>query len=241
MKNQYVGDIGDYGKYSLLRFFSEAGVKIGINWYLIDGDKTNDGKFTSYLEKPEKYEQYDPLVFLKLKDIASEEDKCVHDVQESGILPGAVYYPNPLRPQGLPAVRKVQRISWFDNSLSVLKDAELIFLDPDNGLLLRNESARRNAEKYALPDEIIQYYKTDHNVVYYCHKGRRKQEQWIAYKRHMFDLVPSARPIILTYHKGTQRSYVFLIHENDYRNYRSIISDVLIRWKTVFEEENIFS
>lgn len=31
MKNQYVGDIGDYGKYSLLRAFINAGVKIGIN------------------------------------------------------------------------------------------------------------------------------------------------------------------------------------------------------------------
>ena len=29
MKNQYVGDIGDYGKYSLLRAFSEAGVRVG--------------------------------------------------------------------------------------------------------------------------------------------------------------------------------------------------------------------
>ena len=28
MKNQYVGDIGDYGKYALLRAFAEAGIKV---------------------------------------------------------------------------------------------------------------------------------------------------------------------------------------------------------------------
>lgn len=53
MKNQYVGDIGDYGKYSLLRDFINAGVKIGVNWYLTENDDTNDGKFTDYLENME--------------------------------------------------------------------------------------------------------------------------------------------------------------------------------------------
>lgn len=53
MKNQYVGDIGDYGKYSLLRDFAEAGVKVGINWYLTEDDGSNDGKFVDYLKKGE--------------------------------------------------------------------------------------------------------------------------------------------------------------------------------------------
>lgn len=38
MKNQYVGDIGDYGKYGLMRFLRDAGVSIGINWYLTPDD-----------------------------------------------------------------------------------------------------------------------------------------------------------------------------------------------------------
>ena len=51
MKNQYVGDIGDYGKYSLLRFLALHGIKIGINWYLTDNDNTSDGNITDYLKK----------------------------------------------------------------------------------------------------------------------------------------------------------------------------------------------
>ena len=47
MKNQYVGDIGDYGKYGLLRFLSNHGIRIGINWYLTENDRSNDGRFTS--------------------------------------------------------------------------------------------------------------------------------------------------------------------------------------------------
>ena len=43
MKNQYVGDIGDYGKYSLLRAFTDAKVKVGVNWYLTENDKNKPG------------------------------------------------------------------------------------------------------------------------------------------------------------------------------------------------------
>ena len=34
MKNQYFGDVGDYGKYGLLRFIAKRGVTIAVNWYL---------------------------------------------------------------------------------------------------------------------------------------------------------------------------------------------------------------
>ena len=51
MKNQYVGDIGDFGKYSMLRAFIDAGIKVGVNWYLTEDDGSNDGKFTDYFIK----------------------------------------------------------------------------------------------------------------------------------------------------------------------------------------------
>ena len=34
MKNQYFGDIGDYGKYGLLRWLAGQGLSIAVNWYL---------------------------------------------------------------------------------------------------------------------------------------------------------------------------------------------------------------
>ena len=57
MKNQYVGDIGDYGKYGLLRFLAERGIQIGVNWYLTKDEKNKlgDGKFTDYLEQENEW------------------------------------------------------------------------------------------------------------------------------------------------------------------------------------------
>ena len=68
MKNQYVGDIGDYGKYGLLRFFADHDIRIGINWYLTENDGSSDGKFTNYLNNPED-RIYDPELFDSLKEI----------------------------------------------------------------------------------------------------------------------------------------------------------------------------
>ena len=51
MKNQYVGDIGDFGKYSLLQAFCEAGVVVGVNWYHTKDDGSSDGRFTDYLKQ----------------------------------------------------------------------------------------------------------------------------------------------------------------------------------------------
>lgn len=42
MKNQYVGDIGDYGKYGLLRFLASYGIKIGVNWFLTENDEERE-------------------------------------------------------------------------------------------------------------------------------------------------------------------------------------------------------
>ena len=60
MQDQYVGDIGDFGKYGLLRYLtgmrdddaSEDALRLGVAWYLFPDGGNNDGKFTDYLRNP---------------------------------------------------------------------------------------------------------------------------------------------------------------------------------------------
>ncbi len=110
-------------------------------------------------------------------------------------------------------------------------------MDPDNGLLTTGKQNAVGTEKYILPEEVEKYYKAGHNVVYYCHKGRRKLMEWDAYISHMFDRISDAMPVVLTYHKGTQRSYVFLIHKESFPKYRKIIDDFYRKWYRIFNEE----
>ena len=236
MKNQYVGDIGDYGKYSLLRAFTDAGVKVGINWYLTENDGSNDGKFTDYLKKDD-LRRYNPTVFDTLKTIAFNNNKSVSDIEKSGLLHGAVYYSEVLSSKAKPSEREDKRKQWFENSLDIFKDTELIFMDPDNGLLENYDASKQGAEKYVLQNEVEAYYKDGHNVVYYCHKGRRKLNDWFKYKSIMFETIPDAKPVVLTYHKGSQRSYIFLVHDKDFARYRRILDQFMSQWRSLFTEE----
>ena len=245
MKNQYVADIGDYGKYALLREFSNKNIKIGVNWYLTKDDDSSDGCIRKYLISDKSgIGALDPELYHELQYINAKADKkSVADIEERGILPGAIYYSGMIDSIGSPYDRKAKREKWFLKSLKPLNNADLIFLDPDNGLLTNGGAGKRNAEKYVLPHEVEQYFKGEygrkHNVVYYCHKGRRKQDAWIKYMTYMSGQIPDVRLIVLTYHKGTQRSYVFLIHGEDYDDYRRIIDGFLERWGRVFTEEEI--
>ena len=238
MKNQYVADIGDYGKYSLLRAFINAGIRVGVNWYFTSKDGTNDGKFTKYLDNDSKdsLRHYDSKTFDILKKI-NTSDKTIHGVEQSGLLAGCIFYNETIELSGKKQERMEKRKKWHMNAVEKLSDASLVYLDPDNGLR-EKETYGRRGEKYIFPDEIKAYYKKQ-NVVYYCHKGRRSLEEWDRYKTIMLKMLPGAKQIVLTYHKGTQRSYVFLIHPKDYRKYRSIIDAFLEQWKEVFTEDTI--
>ena len=52
MQNRYTGDIGDFGKFGLLRQLSHTGLSIGLNWYLTPDETHNgDGRHIEYLKK----------------------------------------------------------------------------------------------------------------------------------------------------------------------------------------------
>lgn len=214
LKNQYIGDIGDYGKYGLLRFLSSKGLKIGVNWYLTLNDGSNDGKKTAYLDKGDD-RLYDPELFDVLKGIAGNPEKTVRMIEESRLIQNVCYYHEVI---GTP-----DRTRWHKQALEKLTDSELIFCDPDNGTIGQKGLKSKDAGKYILPTEIADYYDRGQNVVYYCHKARRTEDAWTAAKLEMLKYLPDTKIYILTYHRGTQRSYIFVIHPEDYRAYCNML------------------
>ena len=240
MKNQYVGDIGDYGKYGLLRFLADHGVRIGVNWYLTEDDGSADGKFTGYLNQP-AYRSCDPELFDTLREIVERPDKSVKMIEEYDVIPEAEYYSAVLKHNSLSDKgRKWDRVLWFNNSNLFLQDSELIFADPDNGITYRKTAANKGSEKYILPEEICDYYKNGKDVVYYCHKGRRKQEDWEQSKTAIRKYLVDAQILAVTSHRGTQRSYIFVLHPRNYLRYKWMLSEFLnSEWKCMFTWESI--
>ena len=149
MKDQYFADLGDYGKYGLLRFLAERGVKIGINWYLTPDDGSTDGKYTEYLSQPMKEWMVDTRLFEDLSKIYKKQKRTVRNVEAANLIPQASYYSICLSQDELSArEREINRNRWFEDSLNVLKEAELIFADPDNGISCSATARTKNNEKY---------------------------------------------------------------------------------------------
>lgn len=51
MQDNYIGDIGDYGKYGLLREIYAADMSLSVNWYRVVPTKIgkqDDGKYINY-------------------------------------------------------------------------------------------------------------------------------------------------------------------------------------------------
>lgn len=240
MKNQYVGDIGDYGKYGLLRFLASYGIKIGVNWYLTENDGSTDGKFTTYLKNPAD-RVYDPELFDALQNIADHPDKTVKMIKQAGIIPDAEFFGEMLKSSSLKAdAREWNRRLWFNNSTLMLGNAELIFADPDNGISYRKKARTKDSEKFILPEDVAEYYNSGRNVVYYCHKGRRKQEAWEQAKAEIRNHIRDAQILAVTFHRGTQRSYIFVLHPDCYMKYEKIITAFLdSEWGSMFTWENV--
>lgn len=241
MKNQYFGDIGDYGKYSLLRAFAKEGIKIGVNWYLTGDDGGSDGKHTGYLQKG-KDRIRDPELFDCLKQMVDSKNRDIKAFESKNMIPGAVYYHEPLditRFDGIKA-KRAERDRWHNGAMKKLKDAELVFLDPDNGMKTNNNSTGKNSIKYAFTSEALDYYNRGQNIVYYCHKGRRTEYQWEEAKKAMFDHMPEAVLIALTLHRGTQRTFMFALHKDSRERYAEIVKTFIeSKWGECFEIEPV--
>lgn len=240
MKNQYFGDIGDYGKYGLLRFLQTRGIALGINWCLTENDGKTDGRHISYLEKDEFF-KYDPELYRHLKEyVIVQKTRDVAQIENSDLLQGATFYHEKLEDARnfIKEERKKARADWHKKGVEVLKDADLIFLDPDNGFRETAPKAIKDAAKYCYASEVADYYNSGANVVFYCHKGRRTDEKWAEAKRDMQNAVPDAKMRGVTFHKGTQRSYIFAIHPEDKKAYERNLGDFLhTNWRDFFTEE----
>ena len=226
MKNQYLGDVGDYGKFSLLRHLAQNGIRIGVNWYHTkDNPLSNDGKINRYLwDDTER--MYDPAVFDAMRKLAFEKEKSISDIRMSELIPNAIYFEDELSTDEVHwKERQTIRDRWHQTAMDALAEAELIFADPDTGV--SEKVTRKGSQQYARPSELADYYKRGQDVVYYCHRARHAESAWNEKKGELLALVPDAAIFVLTFHRGTQRSFIFAVHPSSEERYRKLTDSFL--------------
>src|SRR5262249_36404178 len=93
LKDQYVGDIGDYVKLAFLRKISRHR-KLGVLWYRTSDDpKKKDGRFIDYLCKPEQWRNLDADAFDHLHKIVHiSRQRVIGALEDQHLLNGAVFW-----------------------------------------------------------------------------------------------------------------------------------------------------
>ena len=231
MQNRYVGDLGDFGKFGLLRALCAhtkadhfGPLSLGVVWYLVpDEGHNSDGQLIQYLEPTAQNQQRfrfcDPTLYDALRDIVKSEARNVASVRNKGLLPlGTRFHESPLSFGGIHGPRtqiRGQRTEfrshWLEDALHTTQGCDLMFLDPDNGLEVNVEACQPRGPKYAFFDELIPFSERDQSLIVYHHIGRRGSA---------VDQIKSRFPQIqerlertslaLLYHRGSARAF-FLI------------------------------
>jgi hypothetical protein len=175
MQNPYVGDIGDYLKLGILRALS-PGLRLGIAWWLHRDESHNaDGQHINYLNDPGRWRDFDPQLFDAISRIVSSGQRNIRALEEANVLPGAIFA-SEFIPIGCPASQRQQaRQDWLERVQLKLDGADLLFLDPDNGLepaSFRPVGAK--SRKSIMLSEVHQFARPGRCLIVYHHQSRRK-------------------------------------------------------------------
>lgn len=180
MQNRYVGDVGDFAKYALLRAISRhTNLRLAVVWYLYSDENHNaDGRHVSYL-RDRAFAQLDPELLAALARLVDKGRRSVRAVASAGILPPNTTYFTGLVSDSaeaakvLRAERARSRAAWLKKALKAAQDHELVFLDPDNGI--ETASVQRHSPKsgkYAYWNELEAFWAQGHSLVVYHHLNR---------------------------------------------------------------------
>ena len=190
MQDRYVGDVGDFGKYGLLRALcrsesaQDPALKLGVVWYLTpDETHNNDGRHIGYLNPTPKnlkaFRRCDPELYDMLGGIVQNDQRQVSAIRDRGVLPnGTEYFDRMLdlsteRFHRNPVARTRARAKWCQDALQATKGCDVVFVDPDNGIGSTSQVRSPTGAKYVSLDELIPYLSRGQTLVIYHHLNRR--------------------------------------------------------------------
>ena len=227
MQDRYTGDAGDFGKYGLLRCLrgpDAAPLRLGVVWYRTDSDivaadPVNDGKHVAYLRSQHErsFRPCDPTLYDGLREIVKRGDRRVGAVARSGLLGPDTLFHDDYVPGPATGVSREARVEprrdWLENALRAMRDCDLVFLDPDNGLEAPSAPiTTRKAPKYAYLEEVEALFGRGQSVVIYHHLGRHGShaDQIARWTERLQRRLAPADIFTLRFRRGTARAFFVL-------------------------------
>ena len=225
MQDRFVGDVGDFGKYGLLRALTRGlagceqdkptgygdggrALRLGVIWYYVatNGQLPPLGRAFQYLFNPSPGEQRLVECDLELLEIMrrliGQGQRSVAAVEQSDALPADTVY---FRDE-VPANARV-RFEWFALAANSVGECDLVFLDPDNGL---NNAA---GQQFATYEEAAQLWMQGKSLVIYqaLKRNGNAEEQIQAHADQLRNALgiygPAGKIIALRFHRTLARIF----------------------------------
>ena len=156
MRDQYAGDVSDVLKFAFLRALAGTNRTLGIAWYYVPGDDGRaDGRHLEWHDEP-AWQHLDAQLHARLSDLP---ERSIAALEQTSIWPkGALFHREPMPSRHL-------RDAWCTRKRAALEGADIIFLDPDNGL-------GAETAKHATFSEIRLLRKPRRAIVFITFPGR---------------------------------------------------------------------
>lgn len=262
MQDRYAGDVGDFGKYGLLRLLCgqphTSRLRLGVVWCLVPCETHNqDGKHVGYLRDERRFRRCDPELFDSLQRMfgqssgsVKETPRTIAAIESSSILPrDTLFHGAPLSyPETMPVQARLElRRRWLDLALENVAEADIVFLDPDNGIECSSVGrASLKGPKFIFWDEVEEFasLRREQSLVVYHHTNRRKAsslekdssyeqvEELLAEFRRRF---PHLSTSAVLFTRGTRRAFFVAANERHRESIESGLNSLFESpWKEHF-------
>lgn len=230
MKDQYFGDINDYRKYGLLRVITDvSGLRSGICWLRTAPDGSRDGEFRSYLQQPERWREFDPELYDRLRRLLDPSvSRSVELAEDWGLLPGAIFH------HAIVTDHAQERMRYLDDAWRLLRECDLLFFDPDNGVEVRSSGwGQKGSSKYVFWHELERAAARGHSLLIYQHFPRRERSEFVRELADQFFARLNASTVLAI---GTSHVAYFLVPQRRHReSFDGVPSALATRWAGQFD------
>lgn len=118
--------------------------------------KQEDGKYLI----SEELQVCDASLAEQLTKIAKSSNRSIKSLEKGDFIPDARYYSEPVAVAG--------RDEWHKRSLVFLKRLNIVFMDPDNGVLVKSVGKiSAKSIKYTFYEEVADYIRQKQSVLIY--------------------------------------------------------------------------
>ena len=206
MKDQFVGDVGDYVKLGLLRHFRAN--CLGVIWCKTEGDGKNIGYLCD-----DGNSKYDPCLFNELKKIICEhkvvyKDKGRRIERLEIVLPKASFFREEIK-------TGKERVKWFNDACNQMNGCDLVFVDPDKGM---NE---KPSKEHISVQEVKKLVKKHSLLIYHSFSRYEKHEDQIRnWKRILAKAVKgsSGEPRAIRVGKSSPRAFYLVSNKKRFND-----------------------